>query len=881
MKAKASEKISPMMAHYLKVKEQYPDTVLMYRLGDFYEMFFDDAVEVSKLLDLTLTGRDCGLKERAPMCGVPYHAVDNYIARLVKAGKKVAVCEQLTAPGDQKGMVRRDVVRVLTAGTVTGDQMVEADDFNYLCSYVVSGDKEGLAWLDLTTGVCNVFKSRKIGAVEKMLTLTPKEIITNERGRETLLRSEAYEGGKLPKPGVHYEYAFAENNAEETIKKFYNVYNIAALGLERGVSLMALGGLLDYVSATQKLHLDHIETPKVSDDSEEMFIDFNTVRNLELVETLFDRSKNGSLLGVLDKTCTNMGARALKNAVLHPFLKAEDIEKRLDAIEELIDQPNDAAAVREILKDIRDIERMRNKIAYNTINPRECRSILYSLEAVSALKNALKPFRSAKLSSIGEVLDPLVSMTSMLTRMLSDDPPVSVSDGGVIREGFSEELDKLRSAKSSAKSWLHEYEKKEREATGIRQLKVGYNRVFGYFIEVSKGNLSLVPARYLRKQTLTTGERYITEELKEMEEIILGADEKALTIEQELFDKLKEKLKEALVPLQINAYATAECDLIQSLAMTAIQNGYCRPKIDKGGDIVIKNGRHPVVESIKRHSEYIPNDVVMDSGSRILVITGPNMAGKSTYMRQTALIVLLAHIGSFVPAESAKIGLVDRIFTRVGAGDNLASGQSTFMVEMTEMANILNNATSESLIVLDEVGRGTSTIDGLSIAWAIVEYLSMKLKAKTLFATHYHELAELENTLPALKNYHVLVKESGGTVTFLYKIARGGANKSFGIEVAELAGVKKEIIRRAFSVMQAIEDSAGEGLKKRVSELPSESAVPSNEQIALFDEDSRLGKVEAVLRDVDVDSITPVQSLTILSELVSIVRPKKKRASKR
>lgn len=877
---KAQNKMSPMMTHYLSVKEKYPDTILMYRLGDFYEMFFDDAKEASKLLDLTLTGRDCGLEERAPMCGVPYHAVDNYIARLIKAGKKVAICEQLTAPGDQKGMVKRDVVRVLTAGTVTGDQMIEADDFNYLAAYIQTGDREGLAWLDLTTGECAVYKGGKISATDKLLTLAPKEIIANEKGREALMNSDAVESGKLPKPGAHYEYAFSEENAEDTLKKFFGVYSLSALGLERGAAVMALGGLIDYVTATQKQHLDHIETPKIIDDAEEMFIDFNTVRNLELTETLFDRSKNGSLLGVLDKTCTNMGARALKHAILHPFSKLSDIEKRLDAVQEIVEKPKNGVELREILKNVRDIERLRNKIAYNTINPRECRAILYSLEAITALKQALKPFKSAKLASIYEIIDPLDELQETLSAVLSDEPPVSVSDGGVVREGYSEELDKLRHAKSSAKDWLSAYEAKERENTGIKQLKVGYNKVFGYYIEVSNSNLSAVPLRFQRKQTLTTGERFITEELKEMEEIILGADEKALQIEQEIFDSIKAQLKTVLSALQINSYATAECDLIQSLATVALQNGYTRPKTDLSGEIVIKNGRHPVIESIKKRSEYIPNDVIMDKDSRILVITGPNMAGKSTYMRQAALIVLMAHMGSFVPAEKAKIGLVDRIFTRVGAGDNLASGQSTFMVEMTEMANILNNATDKSLIILDEVGRGTSTIDGLSIAWAIVEHLSLKLKAKTLFATHYHELAELESTLPSLKNYHVLVKESDGTVTFLYKISRGSANKSFGIEVAELAGVKKEITKRAAQVMQAIEDSQGAGLKKRVSDRPSATAVPSEEQIGLFAEDSRMGKIEAVLKDVDVNSITPVQSLTILSELVSIVKPKRKKASK-
>ena len=878
----ASEKMSPMMIHYREIKKGYPDTVLMYRLGDFYEMFFDDAIEASKILDLTLTGRDCGLKERAPMCGVPYHAVDTYISRLIKAGKKVAICEQLTAPGDQKGLVKRDVVRVITPGTVTGDSMLDAQDMSYIAAYCKRGNSEGVAWLDVTTGETMAWEADgNVGAEERLLQISPKEIISETEGYAVLIKTDAVEGGRLPKPEKHYEYAFSDDNAEKTIKEFYGVYSLDALGIGalRGAKC-ALGGLLDYITATQKQHLDHISTPKIVRNSDEMFVDYNTRRNLELTETLFDRSKHGSLLWVMDKTVTNMGARALKKAVLTPFRRAADINLRLDSVEEFVKKPKILEEVRSALQDIRDVERLRNKIAYNTINPRECMGIATSLEAISRLKEAMAPLKSKRLSELYELTDPLDELKNALFDTIADNPPTSIKDGGVIREGYSEELDKLRSAKSSAKSWIAEYEAKERAATGIKQLKIGYNRVFGYYIEVSNGNLANVPYRYERKQTLTTGERFITEELKKMEEVILGAEEKALALEESVYRSLKEYLSGALSKLQTNAYAVSETDLICSLAHLALENGYVRPKIASNGRIIIKNGRHPVVEVFKSRHEFVPNDAVMDSDSKLLVITGPNMAGKSTYMREVALIVLMAHMGSFVPATEAEISVVDRVFTRVGAGDNLVSGQSTFMVEMTEMANILNNATPDSLIILDEVGRGTSTLDGLSIAWAIVEYLSLKLKAKTLFATHYHELAELENTLPGLKNYHVLVKESETGVTFLYKISRGAASKSFGLEVARLAGLKDEVLTRASQVLRAIEESSEINLKKSVSERPGTDSVPSEEQLGFFNEDAEFTKIKGVLNDIDPDSITPMQALTILADLKNSLSLAKKRKKK-
>ena len=878
-KSKNTSKMSPMMLHYMEIKGNYPDTILMYRLGDFYEMFFDDAIEASRILDLTLTGRDCGLEERAPMCGVPYHAVDNYIARLIKAGKKVAICEQLTAPGDQKGLVKRDVVRVITPGTVTGDGMLDATDMSYIAAYFLHGSSEAIAWLDVTTGETSVWEGGGgIDAEEKLLQISPKEIIANTAGYERLSSSDPVVSGRLPRPEKHYEYAFSEDNSQKTVREFYGVFSLDALGMS-GMSgaPAALGGLLDYITSTQKQRLNHIETPKISRDTDEMFIDFNTRRNLELTETLFDRSKHGSLLWVMDKTMTNMGARALRKTVLSPFRRPADIQKRLDAVEELVKKPKTLEKLREALGDIRDVERLRNKIAYNTINPRECMGLATSLNALGKLKERMIDIRSERLIELYELMDPLDELKKTLFNTIDDDPPTTLKDGGVIRKGYSEELDKLRSAKSSAKGWIAEYEAKERSATGIKQLKIGYNRVFGYYIEVSNGNLAAVPYRYERKQTLTTGERFITEELKNMEEVILGAEEKALQLEESIFKGIREELSREQRALEINAYAVSETDLICSMAALAVERGYVRPKITTNGNIVIKNGRHPVVEVFKKKNEFVPNDIVMDDSSRLLVITGPNMAGKSTYMREAALIVLMAHMGSFVPADEAEISVVDRVFTRVGAGDNLVSGQSTFMVEMTEMANILNSATAESLIILDEVGRGTSTIDGLSIAWAIVEYLSLKLKAKTLFATHYHELAELENTLPGLKNYHVLVKESSSGVTFLYKIARGAASKSFGLEVARLAGIKDEVIARASSVMSAIEESSEINLKKSISERPGSESVPSEEQLGFFGEDAEFTRIKSILNDIDPNSITPMQALTILADLKNSIKTDKKR----
>ncbi|MFA5449414.1 MAG: DNA mismatch repair protein MutS [Clostridia bacterium] len=863
------EKLSPMMAHYMSVKDEYPDAILLYRLGDFYEMFFDDAVEASRLLDLTLTGRDCGISERAPMCGVPYHAVEGYIAKLVKLGKKVAICEQLTTPADQKGMVKRDVVRVITPGTVNEESMLEGASNNYLASVFVRKNAAAIAYADISTGEIRV---SPIGDdIEGyLLTTAPSEIIANSEGYRIISDYESVVQGRLPKPQAYFEYSFDSDSAAKILTRLYGVNNIAALGLEQGShAVSALGGLLQYVESTQKRLLSNLLTPKTIRSGEYMYIDYRAKRNLELLETLSDKAKHGSLLGVIDRTKTNMGARCIKKWILEPLQNPKDINRRLDAVEELIKQPAVLDKLGDILGNIRDIERVSNKIAYNTINPRECNGVQVSLEEIPNIKQFLSKLKSEYMVSLHSRLDALPQVAKLLQLSLNDNPPLTLKDGGVIRSGYNSELDTYRSAQSSAKKWMAEYEAKERELTGIKNLKVGFNRVFGYYIEVSKSNQSLVPYRYERKQTLTSGERFFTEELKKMETLILNAEENAQKLEERLYAEIKEALLSVIKVIQANAQALAELDVLYSFASIALTNRYSRPKVSSNiTHIVIKEGRHPVVETINRTVDFVANDTQIDDFGRMLIVTGPNMAGKSTYMRQTALIVLMAHIGCFVPAKSAEISVVDRIFTRVGASDNLAFGQSTFMVEMTEMADILNNATEKSLLILDEIGRGTSTLDGLAIAWAIVEYISFKIKAKTLFATHYHELSELETLIPDVKNYRILIKESKDGITFLYKIARGGASKSFGIEVAALAGVNSRVTERARDIIAALEQThnlTGE-LNKRLTANPSEDAVPID-QIGFFEENTSLNEIQKTLVDIDIDSCTPMQALTILSDL--------------
>ncbi|MDD3947022.1 MAG: DNA mismatch repair protein MutS [Clostridia bacterium] len=880
-------KLSPMMQHYLSMKKDYPDTVLMYRLGDFYEMFFEDALEVSKLLDLTLTGRDCGLKERAPMCGVPYHAADNYIGKLVKLGKKVSICEQLSAPGDQKGMVKRDVIRVITPGTVTSDELLDSTCNNYILSIFINNQSGALCWLDVSTGEMKVeeLDENGLNRIEDfILSISPSEIIGNSEGCERIKYSETVQTGKLPKPQNYYNYAFDFDNAAKTLREFYSIYNLAAIGMEDARdAVCAAGALLNYIESTQKRTLSHIMTPRLMRDAGQMFLDYNTKRNLELTETLTDKSRIGSLLWVLDKTKTNMGGRCLRRWIQEPLQNAEEIVFRQTAVGELVKNNSLRAELDCVLGGIRDVERLCNKLAYNSINPRECLSVAYSLSQIPTLKKLLSKAKTEYLKQINGRLDPLEPIRELIKKAINEQAPPTLKDGGVIQNGYHEELDGYRLARSNAKKWLAEYEARERESTGLKTLKLGFNNVFGYYIEVSNSYLNLVPYSYERKQTLSTGERFITPELKKMEELILGAEEKAQKLEEKLYADIKEVLARAIKPLQANARAVAELDALFSFACSAYENAYVCPVISKKNKhILIKNGRHPVVEALKKANEFVPNDTVMDDTSRTLIVTGPNMAGKSTYMRQVALIVLMAHMGSFVPADSAEICLVDRIFTRIGASDNLAFGQSTFMVEMTEVANILNNATARSLLILDEIGRGTSTLDGLSIAWAIVEHVSLKLKAKTLFATHYHELSELETVIPDLKNYHVLIKEGKDGITFLYKIARGGASKSFGIEVASLAGVSAKVIERAKDIMKTLEEShaLSGGFHEKITANASQDAIPID-QMGFFAEENKVAdEIVSILEDVHVDEMTPVQALTLLSDLKKKLPNKKTKGNR-
>lgn len=877
-----TERLSPMMEHYLAVKKDYPDTVLMYRLGDFYEMFFEDALEVSKLLDLTLTGRDCGLKERAPMCGVPYHAVDNYIGKLVKLGKKVSICEQLTAPGDQKGMVKRDVIRVITPGTVTSDDILDGGTNNYILSVYVGAKSGALCRLDVSTGEIKAeeLDEKGLNNIEDLiLSISPSEIIGNTKGCESVKYLDAVGSGKLPKPQNYYDYAFDIDNAGKTLKEFYSVYNLAALGLDAAPdAVCAAGGLLQYIESTQKRTLSHIATPKLIKASNRMFLDYNTKRNLELTETLADKSRVGSLLWVLDKTKTNMGARCLRRWIEDPLRRREEIVERNQAVADLVVNKALRAEIGCTLGGIRDVERLCNKLAYNSINPRECLAVSYSLAQIPVIKKLLIKAKSGYLKQINDRLDPLSTIKELVDVSISEQAPAVLKDGGYIKNGYNSELDGYRLAQSNAKKWLAEYEARERESSGLKTLKLGFNNVFGYYIEVSNSYLNQVPYSYERKQTLTTGERFVTPELKKMESLILGAAEKAIKLEEKLYADIKEVLIGAIKVLQENARAVSELDVLYSFAEAAVAGGYVCPVIsEKSNNILIKNGRHPVVEALKKANEFVPNDTVMDDTSRTLIVTGPNMAGKSTYMRQVALIVLMAHIGSFVPAESADICLVDRVFTRIGASDNLAFGQSTFMVEMTEVANILNNATADSLLILDEIGRGTSTLDGLSIAWAIVEHVALKIKAKTLFATHYHELSELETVIPDLKNYHVLIKEGSDGIAFLYKIARGGASKSFGIEVASIAGVNGKVIERAKDIMKTLEENhaLNGGFNDKITSNASEDAVPTNQMGFFAEEETAGARLVKILEDISINDMTPVQALTMLAELKNKASDKK------
>ena len=856
--------LSQMMEHYLQMKEKYKDCVLFYRLGDFYEMFFEDAVEVSALLDLTLTGRDCGLKERAPMCGIPFHAADGYVAKLVALGKRVAICEQVSDPKQSgKGLVERDVVRIVSAGTVIEEDFLDEGRNNYIACAFKSDDTVALAWTDITTGeflAQEFFGENAVEeAVGKLLNLSVAEIICNEDMLFASKNVKEVSRNLLPPFSCYLPWAFNVKHAEKNLLEQFNALSLAAYGIAAKDNLIAASGaLIEYLRESQKHALKNINSVKVVQREKYMELDNVAVRNLELIRNNAENKKYGSLLWVLDKTKTGMGARLLNRMVLSPLQDLQEIIYRQDGVEELVNAAVVRVGLAETLKTIGDVERLAGKISNGNFNPRNCLALANALNALPSVKFQLSGFSSAILRDINEKILDMKELAELLTSAIDEEASALMKDGGYIRVGFHQELDELRNIKQTNEKIIKEIEAREKERTGIKTLKTGFNRVFGYYIEVSNSFKDKVPPEYLRKQTLTTGERYITEELKILEERVLTSGERALYIEAQIYAEIMQILLGRIDELQSIASALALLDCLVSIATVAKERRYVRPKMTESGNpLSITDGRHPVVEAISKE-RFVPNDTLLDNGeNRCAIITGPNMAGKSTYMRQIALIVLMAHMGSFVPAKVAEIPLTDRIFTRVGASDNLIFDQSTFMVEMTEVASILLRATENSLLVLDEVGRGTSTYDGLSIAWAVIEFLAQKIRAKTLFSTHYHELTELENTLDGVKNYKITVKELNGAIVFLRKIARGGANRSFGIEVAALAGVPKDVTVRAKSILKALEKNDLLGGKKSVADM----------EIVQEEEKRVLTEVEKILSETDINTLSPLQAFMLLSDL--------------
>lgn len=855
--------LSPMMRHYLEIKEKYKDCVVFYRLGDFYEMFFEDAKEVSQLLDLTLTGRDCGLEERAPMCGIPYHAADTYIAKLVSLGKKVAICEQLTDPTPGRGIVERDVIRVVSAGTLIEENLLDEKANNYIACAYKEGDVCALAWADITTGEFNTGTCSGGSCIDLSLEylgkISPAEIICND---EFLLQSKEHPLLRaLPPFSCYVPWAFALRHAEKNILEQLNCKTLEPFGIAREpAAISACGALLEYLKETQKHALKIIDSVKFVNENKTMMLDNSAIRNLELVRTLGDGKKKGSLLWLLDKTKTAMGARLMNRLLLNPLQNRADIEYRLNGVSELFNATVIRIGIADTLGGIRDIERIAGKISNNNLTPRDCENLASSLDLLPNLKFQLSGFSTPQMQSIAGNLGDFSELAALLKSAFIENPPVNIKEGGYIREGFDRELDELRSVRDNGAKMIAEIEARERESAGIRNLKIKYNRVFGYSIEVTNSFKDKVPYNYQRRQTLANAERYTTDELKALEEKILSSTEQSLRLEIELFERIKARLGGEMPKLKALSASVAMLDCLVSFASVAKERGYCKPQIvDAGGDLKICDGRHPVVEALSKE-RFVPNDTDLGSNAKTMVITGPNMAGKSTYMRQNALIVLMAHIGCYVPAKSAQIPVIDRIFTRVGASDNLILDQSTFMVEMTEVASIVLNATENSLLILDEVGRGTSTYDGLSIAWSVLEYITERIRAKTLFATHYHELTELEGKIEGVKNYKVSVKESGSGIIFLRKIVRGGANKSFGIEVARLAGVPAEVTSRAKEILKQLEKS----------DIARQSAAKEGHSSPVAE--PAYSPAERILLDTDMNNLTPMQAFNLLSDLVDMVK---------
>ena len=879
-----SNELTPMMKQYMQTKEEYKDCILFYRLGDFYEMFFDDALTASKELEITLTGKNCGLEERAPMCGIPYHAVDSYLNRLVSKGYKVAICEQVEAPKTAKGIVKREVIRVVTPGTNLDTQGLDETKNNYIMCIVYMADRYGLSVADVTTGeylVTELDSQTKL--MDELYKFMPSEIVCNEAFYMSGLDLDDLKN-RLHMAIYSLEaWYFDDALCRETLQEHFKVASLEGIGLsDYECGMIASGALLKYLEETQKNSLSHMSRLTRYAPGNYMVLDSATRRYLELVETLREKQKRGSLLWVLDKTKTAMGARTLRKYVEQPLIDKESIVKRLDAVAELKDNAICREEIREYLNPVYDLERLVGKITYQSANPRDLIAFQSSLSMLPSVKCILKDMESDLLKEIYEELDPLEELCDLVGRAIQEEPPLAMKEGGIIKDGYNEEVDRLRKAKSEGKNWLADLETKEREKTGIKNLRIRYNKVFGYYLEVTNSFKDLVPDYYTRKQTLANAERYIIPELKELEDTILGAEDKLCALEYELYCEVRNTIAAELTRIQRTAKAVAKLDVIASLALVAERNNYVRPKINEKGVIDIRDGRHPVVEKMIPNDMFIANDTYLDDKKqRISIITGPNMAGKSTYMRQAALIVLMAQLGSFVPASSANIGLVDRIFTRVGASDDLASGQSTFMVEMNEVANILRNATSKSLLILDEIGRGTSTFDGLSIAWAVVEYISNSklLGAKTLFATHYHELTELEGKISNVNNYCIAVKEKGDDIVFLRKIVKGGADKSYGIQVAKLAGVPDPVINRAKEIVEELVTADITGKVKNIAVQGSETKKKTQKkldevdltQFSLFDtvkDDDVLNE----LKELDISHMTPMDAMNKLYQLQNKLR---------
>lgn len=875
------EQLSPMMVHYLETKKQHEDCILFYRLGDFYEMFFEDAQLVSKELELTLTGKSCGLEERAPMCGVPFHAADTYITRLVENGHKVAICEQVEDPKLAKGMVKREVIRIVTPGTNTAPGSVDETKNNFLMCLIWQEDRFGIATVDVSTGdfyVTEVSDVRKV--MDEITKFNPSEIVSNAAicmsGIEfddikNRLRTSVYTLG---------DWMYESDNCEKVLREHFHLGNLFGLGLgDMEVGTISAGAVLNYLYDTQKIALSHITELHPYTTGKYMIIDSATRRNLELCETLREKQKRGSLLWVLDKTKTAMGARMLRLFTEQPLLDTEEIKKRQKAIAELNENMMTREEIREYLNAIYDLERLICRISYQSANPRDLIAFKSSLAMLPPIRFQLKEFKSKLIREEVENLDPLSDLHDLIEQAIDPDPPLTTKEGGIIRSGYNEEVDRLREAKTSGKQWLTELEERERNNTGIKNLKIKYNRVFGYYLEVTNSFKDLVPNEWIRKQTLTGAERFTTPELKELEDTIMNAEDKLFSLEYRLFVEVRERIFSEVNRIQRTAKAIAMIDAMASLAYVAERNHFVCPVVNGKGTISIKDGRHPVVEQMIPNQLFVANDTLLDNASnRVSVITGPNMAGKSTYMRQTALIVLMAQMGSFVPASAAEIGICDRIFTRVGASDDLASGQSTFMVEMTEVANILRNATKNSLLVLDEIGRGTSTYDGLAIAWAVIEHVANPhlIGAKTLFATHYHELTELEGKLEGVCNYCIAVKEQGDDIIFLRKIIRGGADKSYGIQVARLAGVPESVLARARDIVEELVANDLAEKAKNIRVVDTGAAKEKKEksvkrvddgQLSLFGLSDSDSHIVDEIRSADLTRMTPIDALNLLYRL--------------